>query len=242
MYPWAFYNSNRKLVGFDMDMAAELASSMNLDLQFLVSDPEEGVWEKFLNNGHCDIVMSGVGITPQRAMQVAFSIPYLDATWAFVVKDYQKKQFNTIKALRKKKTLKIAIVNDPYFFNMARRFAPQATIVPTNYPKYPEAFFANENPEYDAYLLTAEAGSAWCLLYPEYTVAVPHPDVVSFPMGYAVARGNQELLDFLNAWIELKKDDKTIQQFYDYWILGKGTKKEKPRWSLWKDVIRSGKN
>ena len=41
-----------------------------------------------VNEGYCDIVMSGTVITPERA-QVAFSVPYTDVTLAFVVKDHR---------------------------------------------------------------------------------------------------------------------------------------------------------
>ena len=68
---------------------------------------------------------------------------------------------------------------------------------------------------------SAEAGSAWTLLYPAYTVAIPQPDVLAVPLAYPMAPGDQEMVDFINLWLELKKKDKTITSLYDYWILGK---------------------
>jgi ABC-type amino acid transport substrate-binding protein len=94
-----------------------------------------------------------------------------------------------------------------------------------------------EGPALDGFLFTAEAGSAWTLLYPKFTVVAPQPSLLSLPLAYAIARGDQEFLDFVNAWIELKQKEGTVAQLYDYWILGRGAVEKKPRWSLILDVF-----
>jgi len=73
----------------------------------------------------------------------------------------------------------------------------------------------------DALVYSAEAGSAWSLIYPAYTVAVPRPDVLAVPMAYVIEHDDHELVDFVNTWINLKKKDQTIDRLYDYWILGR---------------------
>jgi ABC-type amino acid transport substrate-binding protein len=45
--------------------------------------------------------------------------------------------------------------------------------------------------------------------------------VLPYVMAYGIARGDRDLLDFVNIWIDLKKKDQTIQALYDYWILGR---------------------
>ncbi len=54
-------------------------------------------------------------------------------------------------------------------------------------------------------LLGAEAGSAWTLIYPQFTVAVPLPKPVKVPMAYAMPRGEHDMGKFVNTWLELKK-------------------------------------
>jgi len=51
----------------------------------------------------------------------------------------------------------------------------------------PRAFLRGERQEIDAFLLSAEAGSAWTLIYPKFAVAVPRIDVLALPVGYATA-------------------------------------------------------
>jgi ABC-type amino acid transport substrate-binding protein len=86
-------------------------------------------------------------------------------------------------------------------------------------------------------LYSAEAGSAWSLLYPAYPVAIPQPDVLAASSAYAMAHSDQELVNFINLWIELKKEDKTIPSLYDYWILGKNAVPTPPRWSVVRNVL-----
>ena len=56
-------------------------------------------------------------------------------------------------------------------------------------------------------------------------------------MGYPFAFGDQEMLEFMNRWIDLKKKDKTIERIYNHWILGQGATKKEPRWSIIRNVL-----
>ena len=75
------------------------------------------------------------------------------------------------------------------------------------------------------------------MLYPAYTVAIPQPDILALPLAYGIARGERDLADFVNTWINLKKKDQTIQALYDYWILGRSAKAREPRWSVIRNVL-----
>ena len=77
----------------------------------------------------------------------------------------------------------------------------------------------------------------WTLLHPEFSVVVPRP-VAFFPFGYAVARGNDELLVTVNAWLGEEKAKGTVDALYQYWMLGQVARTEKPpRWSVIRDVL-----
>lgn len=133
------------------------------------------------------------------------------------------------------KEIRIGVPNVPYYVSMIRLYLPQAKIVLLNSPR---EFFRQEGEKMDALLYTAEAGSAWSLLYPNYSVAVPQPDVVKAPLAYAIARGDRDLVDFISGWIELKKKEKLVELLYDHWILGKGAERKEPRWSIIRNVLK----
>ena len=63
-----------------------------------------------------------------------------------------------------------------------------------------------------ALFYSAEAGSAWSLLYPEYAVVMPQPPI-ALPVSYPMARGDRELVDYVNALIELKRATAPLKNF-----------------------------
>jgi Na+/H+-dicarboxylate symporter/ABC-type amino acid transport substrate-binding protein len=230
--PFAYFNGKGDLVGFDIEMAHLLARDLGVQLAFVpvMRDrmPEQ------VNEGYCDIVMSGTVVTPERAQEGAFSAPYTDATLAFVVQDHRLEEFSSRDAIRRLKAPRIGVLNVPYYVSKVQQFLPQATIVPFNSIT---EFFEGKGEEIDAFLYAAEAGSAWSLLYPAYTVAIPQPGVLKGPVAYPLPRGDRELADFINVWIELKKRDRTIDTLYDYWILGKNAVPKQPHWSVLRNVL-----
>ena len=85
--------------------------------------------------------------------------------------------------------------------------------------------------------MPAERGSAWTLRYPRYSVVVPLPQPVRIPLAFGMPLGEPEFAAFLNAWIELKRHDGTLDELYRYWILGHDTVPVTPRWSIIRDVL-----
>ena len=230
--PFAFRNSAGTLVGFDIDMANILAKEMNVTLEFILIKRKDTV--KHLNDGTCDIVMSGTVLTAKRSQRSTFSAPYLDTTLAFIVKDHLRDKFTSWEDIGSQQNLKMGILKTPYYNTLVRRILPQTELIPLTSARQ---FFRNTGEDLHALVYSAEAGSAWTLIYPEYSVAVPRPDPVLVPLAYPMPLGEQGMEAFLNTWIALKKKDKTIKALYDHWILGKSAEKKTPRWSIIRDVL-----
>ena len=230
--PFAYFNGKGDLVGFDIEMAHLLARDLGVQLAF-VPVVRDRMAEQ-VNAGYCDIIMSGTVITPERAQMVTFSAPYTDATLAFVVPDHRLEDFSSRDAIRRLKAPRIGVLNIPYYVDKVHQFLPQATIVQLNSIT---EFFEGKGEALDAFLYSAEAGSAWSLLYPAYTVAIPQPGVLKGPVAYPLPRGDRELADFINIWLELKKRDRTIEALYDYWILGKNAVPKQPHWSVIRNIL-----
>ena len=153
---------------------------------------------------------------------------------AFVVKDHLREKFSDRQTLLEQESLRIGYVKDPYVLTLVEGYLPEAELVQL---KTPRDFFRKRKGDLDALLFTAEAGSAWTLLYPAYTVVVPRPEVVSIPLAYAIPQGDEKFLDFINSWLDLKKTDGTIEKLFNHWIHGEGAKEAKPRWSIIRDVL-----
>ena len=121
----------------------------------------------------------------------------------------------------------------PYYVEKLRSYLPNAELIQIDSPR---PFFRNEL-DVDALVYSAEAGAAWSLVYPEFTVAIPQPDLIRLPTAYALARGDLEWRNLVNTWIELKQKDGTIDHLHAYWIEGKAARQQGPRWSVIRDVL-----
>lgn len=73
--PYSFVDESNDVVGFDVDVAEEIASRMGIDeVEFIV-----GTFQTFipgLQSDKWDVVVSGLTITEERQGQVDFSCPY----------------------------------------------------------------------------------------------------------------------------------------------------------------------
>jgi ABC-type amino acid transport substrate-binding protein len=120
---------------------------------------------------------------------------------------------------------------------MSRDLFPEATFAPIKDMSEQDAILASGAQNLDAVTDMAEEGAAWTLLYPAFTVIVPQPAVL-IPVAYAVARDNDELLTSINAWLLAEKSKGTVDEMYDYWMLGGAIQKKRPpRWSVIRDVL-----
>jgi proton glutamate symport protein len=230
--PWVFTNAAGRLVGLDVDLAHLLAADLGVGLEFVNVEP--GQMARFLDEGRVDIVVGGLARTPERALRMRFTEPYMDATLGLVVRDGDRRRFATLAMLRQAGALRIATLNLPHYDNLVRAALPAARLIAIASPR---DFFEAPEGEYDALLSTAEGGSAWTLLYPAFGVVVPRPNVVTGPIAFATPRSAPELHDYVSTWVALKRQDGVARHLYDFWILGRGAESTEPRWSVIRDVL-----
>jgi Na+/H+-dicarboxylate symporter/ABC-type amino acid transport substrate-binding protein len=231
--PFAFFNERGDLVGFDVELAHRLAREMGVTLAFVPVDRERLTAQ--LADGYCDLVMSGVPVTTDRAKDVLFSDSYLDETLAFVVPDDQRDLYASWESIRERGALTIAVPNVPYYVRKLRDLLPRATIQVHSATIKP--LFDRAVTHADAVVLPAERGSAWTLMYPAYSVVVPGPDPIRVPLAYPIGKRDQRLATFVNTWIALKRKDGTLDAAYKHWILGQSAAPRQPRWSIVRNVL-----
>lgn len=232
--PYAYFNKHGNLVGFDVDMAHLLAKEIGVTLEFLPIRRRE--LAKRLDSDYCDIIMSGVVETLHRAANMNFAEPYLIETAAFVVKDYLRQEFADPGKRAGLKSIRVADMTHahPDYIQYVQRFLPQAEIIPAISA---EQFFSDRDNRFDATLTTAERGSAWSLLYPNYTVVLPRPDIMKVPLAYAISYRYPAFAEFISTWVRLKKMDGSVNRLKDYWIYGKNAVPSQPRWSIIRNVL-----
>jgi Na+/H+-dicarboxylate symporter len=231
--PFSYVNADNEVVGFDIEMAHQLAINLDVSLELVPFNHPENI-SHHLAQDHCDLIMSGIPATPSQFLEVAFTRSYIKLNPALVVPDHIRTEVDTLDELLSAKDLQIGVVSDPSIMRLVERRLPEGSAV--EIPRVAE-FFEAETPPADGLVISAEAGSAWTLIYPEFQVVLPFKDVVSWPLGYATAPGDDEFLRFLDLWVDLMRDDGFIARLRDHWILGRTAVPRKPRWSVIRDVL-----
>lgn len=232
--PFAYFNVNQQLVGFDVNMAHALARDLDVHLEFVRFD--RVTLAEQLAQDDFDVVMSGLVGTLERSEAMQHTSPYMDVTLALVVPDFRVRNFRSIQRMQEAGALKIGFVDlSRGFVNRLRALLPDAELIEL---KTNAEYFESENQRgLDALLISAESGSAFTLMFPEYEVVVPQGQNVSLPLFYAIGPQDDQLRDFLEHWLNLRKQDGTMQEFYDHWILGKTRVAARRRWCVIRDVL-----
>jgi Na+/H+-dicarboxylate symporter/ABC-type amino acid transport substrate-binding protein len=228
--PFAFVNQRGDLVGFDAELAHHLARDLGVSLAFVPIDRER--MPQQLAEGYCDLVMSGVVVTTERARDLLFSESYLDETVALIVPDHRRDEFTSWQAISQQGGVTIAAADLPYYQNKLHALLPGAAITVKHDVT---AWFTA--PDSDALALPAERGSAWTLRYPAFSVVVPGPDPIKVPLAYPIGKRDEPMARMVNTWLVLKRKDGTLDAAYRHWILGHDATPVQPRWSIVRDVL-----
>jgi Na+/H+-dicarboxylate symporter/ABC-type amino acid transport substrate-binding protein len=230
--PYVFVNLRGELVGFDVEMALQLAQDLHVEAEFV--PVSRTILDDGVDPAVCDIVMSGVAITADRAARVQYSASYVDETLAFIVPDHLLTAFSDWSSIRSMGALRVGVPMTSAFDQKIREELNDVEIIPFDRA---DDLFAPHDPPLDALVATAERGSAYTLLHPGYSVAVPKPRPFKVPLAYVIAGRDAAMNSMVNTWVELKRKDDTIDELFNHWILGQDSVPKHPRWSVLHDVL-----
>ena len=99
--PWTYHNEADELVGYDVEVAQAIAEKLGVTVNFV-----EGEWDGLLaglDDGRYDIMVNGVGITPEREEKYNFSAPYAYNRTAVIVRG-DEDEIRSMEDLSGKKT------------------------------------------------------------------------------------------------------------------------------------------
>ncbi|RLA20082.1 MAG: hypothetical protein DRQ62_11040 [Gammaproteobacteria bacterium] len=227
--PFTFYNAKAQLVGFDIDLMMYLAEDLQVAIAFIPY--ESGYLLQQLEEDHFDIAVSG--ITPNASLlastRILYSSSYLDTHMALIVPDHKRKQFSNIQQYDTLQGVHIGVRKNSHFAARINSLFPGFKVIELD----SEADFFDLPEFHEQILLTsAEAGSAWTLLNPDYDVVTPFSEHQGAPLVIAVGGKDLMLEHFISTWIKLKQTDGTIDTLFKHWIQGETAKKQAPRGNI----------
>lgn len=231
--PFAYFNKQKVLVGYDVAHMYSLARILNARIEFipytipyLMSDIRAGAF---------DIAIGGLIATESRLQYVLFTDGYLKSFPSFIVPINKRYQYDTSAEIIDQ-PLKIGTLDSPIAINFLRKNFPKSQIIILQNTE--QAFEdALTKKQVDIILWTNERSQLWVLGHPEYVSISPSGISPPLLLAYMINADSQRFLNFLNYWLRLKTQDGFQERTFNKWILVRPSVDEKTRWSVVRNVL-----
>jgi polar amino acid transport system substrate-binding protein len=213
--PWVMSAKSGELIGFEVDVAEQLAADLGVKLQ-LVPTSFPSLLDDLLAD-RFDLIATGMSITPARALVADFSIPLGESYARLLANRARAAGIRTASGFDRPEVT-IGVRAGALGEEIAKKAFPKATIQP----------FDDEDALLDAALTgKVTAGVAWSPA-PEFLSAragdklfVPLADPLAKSReAFAVRKGDPDLLAFLDAWIRYHQDTGWLAERREYWFDG----------------------
>ena len=203
--PFGYIDSKGETQGYDVFYARRIAEDLGVKAEFTSLDPASRV--EYVSTGKIDITLANFTVTKERAEQVDFALPYMKV--ALGVVSPEDKEIKSVEEL-KGKTLIIAkgTTAETYF----EKNHPEVKL--QKYDAYADAYNALLDGRGDAFSTDNTEVIAWAKTNPGYVVGIETLGDYD-TIAAAVAKGNTELLDFLNEEIRALGKENFFHKDYE---------------------------
>jgi proton glutamate symport protein len=228
--PFCYRNSAGQLVGYDVSFAYRLAADLNVNLRFI---PFE--WQSLaddLKAQRFDIAMAGIYVTDDRLATLRVSDPYFKSPLAVFLPRERVDAFRTRSEIVSRTDVRIGVFNDPVLVPRVKRTFPNAQVVLVPY--------YNELPDFsriDAAVWTLAQAEAIAAAHPELAAVQPSDAGDPYLFAYLLPPDSEQLGNFVNYWLQLKRTDGSEQRERDYWIKRLPRENASPRWSILHNLL-----
>ncbi|RPJ82645.1 MAG: amino acid ABC transporter substrate-binding protein [Deltaproteobacteria bacterium] len=212
--PFEMTDKNGRFVGFDIDMAMEMAKAMGV--KFVpVNTAWDGIIPSLITDKF-DIIMSGMTVTQSRNLKVNFADPYIIVGQTILL---NKKHEGKIKSYKD--------LNDPKFIVTSKLGTTGEEAVKKHIPKCTYKSFETETEA----ALEVVAGKADAYVYdkPNCVVFMAEQGAGKLifldepftyePLAWAIQKGDPDFLNWLNNFLQQYKNDGRYENTYNKWIL-----------------------
>ncbi len=211
--PWAMRDKNGELIGFEPDVARELASDMGVELE-LYPTAWDGIIPALLS-GKFDAIISGMSITPARNLKVNFTEPYAQSGIGIMANRELAGGFESLESFDSA---------DVTF--AARRGSTPVELIRSLFPQAELLLFDDEPTVVQEVLNGGAHAMMGAEPLPGWEVA-KNPDRLFKPTdelfqagveAFAIRKGDPDALNFFNNWIESKHRSGWLAERHGYWF------------------------
>jgi polar amino acid transport system substrate-binding protein len=211
--PWAMKDKTGNFVGFEIDVAKQLAEDMGVKVEF-VPTKWAGIIPALLT-GKFDVIIGGMGIRAQRALKVNFSIPYDYSGMSIVASKKLAAGFNSLEDFNRPE-VQLACKLGTTAVMAAKKYMPKATL--RLFEDEAQAYQELRNGNVYAVVGSAPRPAFEALQYPDTLFMPIKGTFTKEPIGFALRKGDFDTWAFFNSWIIGKREEGWLQDRHDYWF------------------------
>lgn len=186
------YVENNEIVGYDIDMAAEIANDMGAEL--VIENMDFDGLVTAVSTGKIDAAIAGMSVTEERKESVDFSNPYYTAAQVIIVKADSETVATAADLEGKVVAVQEGTTGDIYVTENCN--AKEVA----RYKKAVNALMDLESGKVDAVVLDEEPAKNYSAQFAGLVIL--DEALTAEEYAIAVAKGNADLLDAINATIE----------------------------------------
>ena len=213
--PWAMRDKKGDLIGFEIDVGKRVAADMGVEVEHIPT-AWDGIIPALLA-GKFDVIISGMSITMKRNLTVNFTHPYANTGYILVAST----------AMAQKKGLKtLEDYNSSNITIATRRASTGAIAAQKNFPKAKLIYFDDgtmgiqetANGKVDATTSTPPKAAYDIEKRPRKLFVVDKALMSPTREAFAVRKGDPDVLNWFNNWIDNVKASGWLQERHAYWF------------------------
>lgn len=217
--PWAMKNKKGELIGMEIDVARKLAKDMGVKVRF-VPTKWSGIIPALMA-GKFDVIIGGMSVTPKRNLKINFTRPYYYSSQGLLAN------------IRMTKGFRLQDFNSPKVSLAARLGSTAAIAAKKNFPLAKLRLFDDEpsavqevrNGRVHAMVGSQPLPAQMAVEAPKLLKAYKE-QLMKEPICFGVRKGDVDVLNYFNNWIEIQRSKGWIQERYAYWFESTSWKKE----------------
>lgn len=202
--PFGYVDANGDYQGYDVYFAERIAQDLGVDVEYISTDPANRV--EFASTGKVDIVLANFTVTPERAEQVDFALPYMKVALGVVSPD--SALITDVSELADRTLIIVKGTTAETYFEKNH---PEVELL--KYDAYADAYNALLDGRGDAFSTDNTEVLAWAIENPGFTVGIDSLGDLD-TIAPAVQKGNTSLLNWLNDEIVALADEQFFHADY----------------------------
>lgn len=206
--PYEFHKSisgNDNIVGFDIEIAKEIAKDLGVKL--VIKDMDFKGLLNALESGNIDMVLAGMTPTDERKQSVDFSNIYYKAAQTLVVRTEDKDKIKTIEDLNGKG---LGVQKGSIQEDMAKNQLPKAE--PKALGKISDIALALKTKKIDAAIIESPVASSYVNANKDLIISDVKLKTEDAGSAVAVKKGEQDFVDAINKTLDKLASNKTIEK------------------------------